>query len=139
MTIGNWINVGMLAVLIGTLVVAIRTFQLHTRSIDYSTYYDLVARFSRAWRHFLDAEESRKYYEFCELLNLIEGACHLHRYKIVGNASKEMLENYLEENIRAIVNYENFVQNLHRMKSGPETFCEMKHFAKRHDIDFPEL
>ena len=61
------------------------------------------------------------------------------RHKIVGSASKEMLESYLEENIRAIVSHENFIQNLQQMKSGSETFCEMKYFAKKHGIDFPEV
>ena len=144
MSIGERINSGLLIVAMLTLSLTVIALlltsnanRLQARSKDYSNYLDLMTRFSKAWRQFRVAKKSDKEYEFRELLNLIEASCHLLRHGALGPASKEMLKDYLSETISSIIVNENYKHHLQEAISGERTFCEMKRFALRHDIQFP--
>lgn len=107
--------------------------------MDFSSYLDLMSRFSDAWRRFKDAEDDgRRDYEFRELLNLIEASCHLWRRGVLGRASKEMMKEYLKENIAAIAQHDYGKAHLRDAVSGAGTFSEIKAFAGKYDIALPE-
>ena len=108
MSVGDWINSGMLFVAVVVLFFTARAFclqaqatDLQTRAIDFSNYFDLMAQFSDAWHRYRDAAEKHKEYELFDLLNLIEASCHLDRLDRLGRASKEMMEEKLKELIKA--------------------------------------
>lgn len=137
MSVGDWINTLMLLVAMITLIFTSRSLRLQARATDGSSYLELMARFSDAWRRFRDADE-HKDYEFRELLNLIEASCHLCRYGVLGRASKEMMEESLKENIKGIVENSYSRPHLKQAVSGPKTFSEMRRFSKKHNIPWPE-
>ena len=147
MSCGDWIDVGMLSinvvvllVLAVTLCFAALSYCRQARSSDYSSYLDLLTRFSTAWRRFRDiSEESEeKSYEFCELLSLMEISCLLWRCGTIKGAFKGMLRSKLKEYISKISANEYALRHLRENKSGPETFKEIQLFAKRHGIEFPD-
>ena len=145
MSVSERINSGLLLAAILTLLLTVIALlltsyanRLQARSKDYSNYLDIMTRFSKAWRLFRVAEMCDKGYEFRELLNLIEASCHLLRHSALGPASKEMLKDYLSELIGSITENENYKHHLQEAISGERTFCEMKRFALRHDIQFPQ-
>ena len=145
MPISERINSGLLFAAILTLLLTVIALlltsysnRLQARSRDYSNYLDLMTRFSKAWRQFRVAEKHDKEYEFRELLNLIEASCHLLRHSALGPASKEMLKDYLSETISSITINENYKHHLQEANSGERTFCEMKRFALRYNIQFPQ-
>lgn len=145
MSCGDLINVGLLvvnavvlAVLAGTLCLANRSYRCQARSLDYSSYLDLMTRFSTAWRRFRDASGENKSYEFCELLSLIEISCLIWRCGTIGGDFKIMLRSKLKEYISKISANEYALGHLRENQSGPETFEEIRLFAKQHGIDFSD-
>ena len=132
---GDWISSGILLTAAITLLFSARAFRLQARAMDFSSYLDLMTRYSDAWRRFGSAKTSgERDYEFRELLNLFEAGCHLWRHGILGRASEEMLEEYLRENIAAIIENDYGKSHLSRAISGPKTFSEMKLFAQANNL-----
>ena len=136
---GDWINSGILLAAAITLFFTACAFRLQARAMDFSSYLDLMTRFSDAWRRFRDAKEgSERDYEFRELLNLIEASCHLWRRSVFGRASNEMMKDYLKENISAIADDDYGKRHLREAVSGSGTFSEIKLFSRKHGLCWPD-
>jgi len=150
----NWINVGILlanigvfAVLAWTLWYTNRTYRYTARSydrqawsLDYSSYLDLMTRFSQAWRRYQDAHHDHKrFFECCELLGLLEVGCLLWRCGTIEGDPKKILEENLKDDIENIANDRYVQQNMCKIVSRPQTLIEMERFAQKHSINFPEL
>lgn len=106
-----------------------------------------MTRFSGAWRRFWNIEkkeektendEKEKRYEFYELLNLIEVSCLLWRCGTIKGNPKKMLEDKLKEYLAGIFK-NNYGRNAFcEAISGPNTFTEIKYFAKECGVKIPE-
>lgn len=95
MTSGDWINSCLLLVAIATLVWTALSLRRQAQASDFSSYLQLTERYARAWRAFRDANQATKEFEFVEVLNLIEGTCHLYNSGAIHGATRDMIRNYL--------------------------------------------
>jgi hypothetical protein len=114
---------------------------------DFSSYLQLTDRFAVSWRRFIDAAENagknsgiehldfRKQFEFFEVLNLLEGACHLYIKGTLHGATRDMVSDYLREIIPRVHqdDYGKFI--VENSYSGPDTFFYMRRFSKIYKID----
>lgn len=120
-----------------------RSYRRQAWSMDYSSYLDLMARFSKAWRRFRDVKKTKKKkksYEFHEVLNLIEVSCFLWRCGTIKGAPKRMLKGKLKGYIGSFSEKEYALSHLRQaVSSDPEVFSEIRYFAQKHGIDLPGL
>jgi len=112
---------------------------LQRRAVDFSNYLELSKRFSDGWRRLLDFQKSEVLdlkFEVGEVLNTIESGCHIYNEGLVGKASKEMIEHLLVEVIHNTFNGDRIkTEVIHSYISGPDTFLEIKKFAKKFKIE----
>lgn len=135
MTPSDWVNTGLLAVGVATLIWTARSLSLQSRAHDFSGYLLLTERFSTAWRRFKDAREDERAYEFHEVLNLIEGACQLHNRGALHGTTRDMIGAYLKEVIDAIYKDEFAKGIMETSLSGPDTYFGIRRFARKQGID----
>jgi|DewCreStandDraft_4_1066084.scaffolds.fasta_scaffold00029_185 hypothetical protein len=152
MDIGDWINLGNLMVLACTLLVLVFTLcynaygvHLQAKASDFSSYLLLTDRLSKAWRAYGDARASssslseqasseREDFEFSELMNVLEMACHLYNEKIPGRTTREMLCDHLKEVLPEIFGNPAAREMIADAFSGPDTFFHIRRFARNHQI-----
>lgn len=138
--IGNGISILILLAMIGALIYTARSYRIRAWSEDYSSYLDIMTRFSVAWRRFRDAEEQERPYELSELFSLIEVGCLLCRCGTIKGAPKEFLEDDLSGYIRKTCENDYARNHLIKVITEERTLIQMELFAKEHGIEnFPEL
>ena len=123
--------------LVGVLTPSIALF-LNARALSVSSYLELCENFSKSFRRVKESNDKDFDYEFGELLNLTENACHIFYSWMIWGATSRLLEDYLTEVIRA-VNKESKTRHLAAAAiTGDRTFAEITKFAAAHDIKFLE-
>ncbi len=148
MSIADWINTAILAVLIVTMLYTARGVRLQAKASDFSSYILLVERLSKAWRAYGDARtpaltdpaaRQKEEFEFLELMNILEMACHLSNNKVLGPTTREMLRDHLKEVLPKIFDNSATKQMIGRASSGPDTFFHIRRFAREHRLkDVPQ-
>jgi hypothetical protein len=83
----DWIQAGLLLIGIFALFWTARALREQTRARDFENYFSLVERLSNAWRRFRDAAPEDKLFEFDEVMNVLEAACHLYNDKLVRGSA----------------------------------------------------
>lgn len=141
------IDVGLLLVAVLALWWNARSAGRQAKAADFSSYLQLTARFSTAWRRYLDAsvcaektpndidKAHRRRFEFTEVLNLLEGACHLYTTGNLQGATRAMICDYLKETIPLVHNNEYGISIIRASYSGPDTFLYIRKFARKHNIE----
>jgi hypothetical protein len=108
---------------------------LSARAADVSSYLQITDRFPQAWRRFRDArEEEKKQFEFVEVLNLMESACHLLRLRRFQKATCQMLNAYLREVVAKIA--KDHMDAVSKSITSDETYAEIQKFAEKYGIKF---
>lgn len=136
MTTGEWINAGLLAVAIATLLWTALSIRRQAQASDFGSYLQLTERFANAWRRFRDAEDDEtRDFEFGEVLNLIEGTCHLYNSGTIHGATREMIRDYLREVLADVFNDKYAKERISNSFSGPDTYFHIRRFAYRESIE----
>jgi len=135
MPLGDWVDAGILLVAICTLLFTAYSVRKQTQALVFQSYLDLTDRLSNAWRSYRDANEKNKDYEFIELLNLFESTCHLFNEKNFHGATREMICDYLKEVLPKIFEEEQIREKIQANFSGPDTFFQIRRFAKKHCLE----
>lgn len=103
---------------------------------DFSSYLQLTERYANAWRAFRDAEPgAKKEFEFGEVLNLIEGTCHLYNSGAIHGATQEMIRDYLREVLPAVFSDEFAKERIAQSFSGPDTYLHIRRFSRNNSIE----
>ncbi len=135
-TTGDLINAGLLLVAVLTLVWTAFSTQQQARASDFSSYLQLTERYANAWRKFRDSEEGpSKDFELVELLNLIEGTCHLYNEKAIHGATRDMISDYLKEVLPTIFSNQHASALIAKSVSGPDTYLHIRRFARTHGLE----
>jgi hypothetical protein len=144
MSIGDLINAGMLLIASGSLIYTARGVRQQATASDFSSYLQLMERLSKAWRAYGDARAAHsaepatrnpEEFEFLELMNILEMACHLHKKRILLPATREMLCDHLKEVLPAIYKNEDTKKMIDEHLSGPDTFFYIRRFAREHRLE----
>ncbi|TIQ35487.1 MAG: hypothetical protein E5X48_14060 [Mesorhizobium sp.] len=136
MTPGDWVNACLLLVGILTLLWTARSLRLQSKAQDFASFLSLSDRFSTAWRRFRQtSDDDWKRYEFAEILNLIESACHFYNKGALHGVTRDVYGLYLKEVIRDIHKNDFAVTTMKEALSGPDTFFHIRRFARMHDIE----
>ena len=131
---GDIINSLILLSAVAAILIDAFSTRRNSRATDFSSYLQIQASFSEAWRRFLDAPEDRKSFEFFELLNIVEMACHLYNRRVISGATRSMLRIYLAELIRSINNDDFGRAKLAEAFGDVGSLTETRVFARKHDI-----
>lgn len=135
MTTGDAINAGLLLVAVATLFWSALSIRQQAQAADFSSYLQLTERYADAWRKFRDAEKGpKKDFEFGELLNLLEGTCHLYNSGTIHGATREMIRDYLREVLPAVFEGEYARQEIQKTMSGPDTYFHIRRFAREVNV-----
>lgn len=127
---------GYLLWLVGVLTPSIALF-LNARALSFSTYLRLCEDFSQAFRRVKECGNDEDWkYEFGELLNLSENACHIYRSWIVWGSHRGMLGDYLIDVINGINQQGKTRRAVAAAITSDRTFAEITGFAKKHKIAF---
>lgn len=143
---GDRIDAAIFLVLILTLCYTARGVRLQAQASDFSSYLLLTERLSKAWRAYGDARASssslsnqasreREEFEFLELMNVLEMACHLYNRKIILPETGEMLCDHLKEVLPKIFQNPECKGMICRAFSGRDTFFHIRRFARKHGIE----
>lgn len=129
-SVGEWINAGLLVAAIATLFWTGLSHRRQAQSSDFGSYLQLTERYSDAWRRFRSAEDENRDFEFGELLNLIEGTCHLYKSDAIQGATREMIRDYLRDVLTRLFENDYARERIEQGKIGPDTYSHMYQFAK---------
>lgn len=136
MTSGDWINAGLLAVAVATLFWTALSLRRQAQASDFSSYLQLTERYANAWRKFRDAEDGpNKDFEFGEVMNLIEGTCHLYNSGAIHGATRDMIRDYLREVLPAVFRDCYAKKRIEESFSGPDTYFHIRRFAQKNHIE----
>ena len=95
----------------------------------------LTERYSDAWRKFRCATTpDDRDYEFREVLNLIEGTCHLYRSGAIQGAAREMIRNYLRDVLPRLLQSNYAQQQIERGTMNAETYSHIYGFAQEQGL-----
>ena len=133
-SVGEWITAGLLATAIATLFWTGLSHRRQAQSSDFGSYLQLTERYSDAWRKFRCATDKNKDFEFGELLNLIEGTCHLYKSGAIQGATREMIRDYLRDVLTRLLQNDYAKERIAQGKMVPDTYSHMYQFAKEQDI-----
>ncbi len=111
---------------------------LNARALSFSSYLQLCESFSLSFRRVKDCKDDDWNYEFAELLNLIENACHIYRSRIIWGSTRGMLRDYLTGIVDGINRDDKMRRAARAAITGDRTFSEMTKFATKHGIRFLE-
>jgi hypothetical protein len=112
---------------------------LNARALSLSTYVQFCDKFSDQFRRLKNcATDDGWAYEFGELLNLTENACHIYRSWIVWGTTRSLLKDYLVDVINGINNQPSARRAVVAGMTGDRTYNEISRFAKTHQIPFLE-
>jgi hypothetical protein len=124
--------------LVGVLTPSI-ALTLNARALSFSSYLHLCEDFSQAFRRVKDCRNDEDWkYEFGELLNLTENACHIYRSMIVLGSTRRLLRDYLVDLISGINDLGKTRRAAVNALTSDRTFTEIGTFAKRQNIKFLE-
>ena len=136
MTSGDWINACLLLVAIATLFWTALSLRRHAQASDFSSYLQLTEQYANAWRAFRDSEQGpRRDFEFGEVLNLLEGTCHLYYSGAIHGATRDMIRDYLREVLPKVFRGEYARKQIEQSFSGPDTYFHIRRFARNNNID----
>jgi len=131
----DWIQARLLLIAIFGLFWTASALREQTRARDFENYFSLMERISNAFRRFGDAEPEDRFFEFNELMNVMEAACHLYNAKNIRGSTREMIRDYLEEILPNIFADEQAQTMIAESFSGPDTFFQIRRFAHNEHID----
>lgn len=133
---GDWILLGLLILNGVTLGYTAWWIRRQAKTNDLKSYLQLREQFANGWRKFRDAEEKNKNkeFEFIEVLSLLEGTCHLYNKSIFYGATKEQVRDYMREVIPKVLENEYAKQQFINSISSPNTYSEIRKFAKSQRI-----
>ncbi len=87
--------------------------------------------FSQTWQRFLlEDDESKKQYNFCELMNLFEISCALHHEGSIVGVSGKLMKEYLIDTLKLIDGNEDAVREFRRTASSVNTYKYILCFIK---------
>lgn len=147
---GDRIDAAIFLVLILTLFYTARGVRLQAKASDFSSYLLLTERLSKAWRAYGDARacssssseqasSQREDFEFLELMNVLEMACHLYNEKIPGCATMDMLRDHLQEVIPEIFKNPIARARIYEARSGRDTFGHIRRFVRNQKIEIEDV
>jgi hypothetical protein len=119
------------ALVIGLLALWLAAYAVR-RSNENSSAATLVTLYDglrQAWQRFLsEPNDGRRQFELSELMNLFELTCATEGSFV--NPSKELLENYLESSLRALLSNAEARARIPAMLDSPDTFKYISHFVQ---------
>lgn len=120
-----------LLVALVALVVSLMALHRSDRTGSAGTLVSLYDSIAEAWRRFLQAgTDSDQSFELAELLNRLEVACALSLGQGIHGASKELLDDYVENSLIAIVGDPGASKSLGRLQDKPTTFKYLDRFIR---------
>jgi hypothetical protein len=123
---------------VGVLTPCIALF-LNARALSFSSYLHLCEAFSQSFRRVKDCRDDEDWkYEFGELLNLTENACHIYRSRIIWGSTRRVLRDYLVDLISGINQEGKTRRAAFNAITNDRTFAEIDDFAKKNNIKFLE-
>jgi hypothetical protein len=131
----DWIQAGLLLIAIVALIYTARMLKEQARGRDFENYLTFSERITAAWRRFGGATEKDRYFEFTELVNLFEAACHLYTKRIIAGATREMIRDYLCDMLPVLFSDEEAMKMIARAKTTNLTYEHILAFAKQHGLD----
>lgn len=157
-SVGDWIQTAILLVLTVTMIYTARGIRLQAKASDFSSYLQIMERLSKAWRAYGDARgnpsaeprtgsrkeengstepptRNREEFEFLELMNVLEMACHLYNRRIILPATGEMLRDHLKEVLPKIFGNQECEKMIKSAFSGPDTFFHIRRFARNAGVE----
>ena len=134
MSIGEWINTGLLVVAIVALIWTGYSHRRQAQSADFSSYLQLTERYADAWRKFRCANDDNRNFEFGEVLNLIESTCHLYKSGAIRGATREMIRDYLRDVLPKLLQNDYAKERIAHGKIGPDTYSYIYQFAEGNGI-----
>jgi len=139
MSSGDWIHAALLGVAIIALCWTAMTLSEQIRGRDFENYLSLWDRYARAWRRFRDADEDERYFEFTELINLLEASCKFYNENVIRGTTRDMVRTYLVEVLPAVFTDPEAIEMINKSFSGPDTFFEIRRFARKENVpDVPQ-
>ena len=112
---------------------------LNARALSLSTYVQFCDKFSEQFRRLKNCAPDDDWgYEFGELLNLTENACHIYRSWIVWGTTGRLLRDYLVDVIRGINSESNTRRAVVMGITSNTTYNEIDKFAASQGIRFLE-
>ena len=82
-----------------------------------------------------DESEEKRDFELVEILNLLETTSHLYNKRNIHGAAREMVQDYLCEVIPAVLKDDKAKNLFIQSHSGPNTYSEIRQFARSHKIE----
>ena len=137
MSIGEWINTCLLVVAIAMLIWTGHSHRRQAQSADFSSYLQLTERYADAWRKFRCANDDNRDFEFGEVLNLIEGTCHLYKSRAIRGATREMIRDYLRDVLPKLFQNAYANERFTHGKISPDTYSYIYQFAEENRMDIP--
>ena len=135
MSIGDWITSALLLVAVATLVATALSQRRQAQALDVGTYLQLMDRYTNAWRRFrVEPNGQQKDFEFVEVLNLMEGTCHLYNVGAIRGATRGMIRDYLRETLPVVFG-EEYEKTVATSFSGPDTYFQIRRFARTNNIE----
>lgn len=131
---GDWIQAVLLAIAAAGLFWTASALREQARSRDFENYLILWEKFATAWQRFGAADENKRFFEFTELMNLLEAACCFYNRNVIRGVTKEMVGEYLKEVLPAIFEDAYAKATIPSSFSGPSTFFEIRQFARKHGL-----
>ena len=133
-SVGEWINAGLLAAAIATLFWTGLSHRRQAQSSDFGSYLQLTERYSDAWRKFRCATPENRDYEFGEILNLIEATCHLYKSGAIRGATREMIRNYLRDVLTRLLQNDYAQEQIAQGTMNTDTYSHIYQFAQKQGI-----
>jgi hypothetical protein len=132
----DWVQAGLLLVAIAALIYNGRALKEQARGRDVENYFSFSERITAAWRRFGAAtDDEGRYFEFTELLNLFETACHLYLKRIIAGATRQMIREYLTDMLPILVSDEAAIRMMARAKTTKSTYQHIADFARKQGLN----
>ena len=120
-----------LAVALVALVLSLVALHRSDRTSSAGTLVSVYDSISAAWDRFLAADSfAKQNFELAELLNRIEVACSMSLSQGIHGAAKELLDEYVESSMLAIVSEQGAAETVRRMRERPTTFKYIQRFIR---------
>jgi hypothetical protein len=132
----DWVQAALLAVAAGALISGVWTLREQARGRDFENYLALMEKITLAWRGLsAAATDEDRYFEFTELINLLEATCHMFNKRVIRGTSRDMICNYLRDMLPQIFADTTAAVWITKSQTTKETYQQIREFARRQKLE----
>lgn len=133
--LSDWIQIALLCVAAAALFWTALELREQVRSRDFENYLLLWDKYTEAWRRFGNAKEDDRFFEFVELMDLLDASCNFYNNGILRRSTREMVGGYLTGILPDIFDDPTKQEMLIKSIEDRDTFSEIVKFARRARLD----